>query len=63
MREVRYVAAAVCCCGFLLSQPQNTKTGWCMYTYMQHVASGNTAAVVVINLLDLYTVESATLHG
>ena len=30
MREVRYVAAAVCCCGFLSSQPRNPKAGCCI---------------------------------
>ena len=30
---------------------------------MHHVVEGNIAAEVVTNLFDLYTVESAALHG
>ena len=32
-------------------------------TLMQYFAQGNRAAVVMINLLDLYTVQSSALHG
>ena len=61
MREVQYVADAV----VMGSSRRNPKTRKqvVVCTLMQHVALGNTVAVVVINLLDLYTVESLALYG
>ena len=61
IRDVRYVAAAVVVRPSRRN-PQTRKEQIVACTLMQHVEI-YTAAVAVINLLDLYNVESAALHG